>query len=102
MDSANPSNSSKPTRGKKTAAAAKPRRQTRKQAETQVFNVGQVHMLIDLMNEYSRHVEAPSLEADGDIEMTLTSDMPGLEDFVQFKLAELKRHQDVFESLWNL
>lgn len=102
MDSRNPSNSSKPTRGRKTASTSKPRRQTRKKVEAEAFNVGQVHLLLDLMNEFASKLEAPSFEEDGDIELTLTSDMVGLEAFVQFKLSDLRRQQEVLESLYHL
>lgn len=102
MDSRNPSNSSKPTRGRKTTSTAKPRRKTTKKVEAEAFNVGQVHLLLDLMREFASKIEAPSMEVDGDIELALTSDMVGLEDFVQFKLGELRRQQEVLESLWNM
>lgn len=102
MDNPKGSNSSKPTRGRKTASTTKPRRQSSKKADAQTFNVGQVHLLIDLMNEFASKLEAPSFEADGDIELTITSDMPGLESFVQFKLEDLRRQQAHLETLWNL
>ena len=102
MDNCNPSNPSKPSRGRKTTSTTKPRRQTRKKVEAQSFNVGQVHLLLDLMNEFASKLEAPSFEEDGDIEVTLTSDMPGLEEFVQFKLEVLREQQAVLESLYHL
>ena len=102
MDSQKPRNSSKPTRGRKTASTTKPRRTSRKKMEAEAFNVGQVHLLLDLMREHARHLEAPSLEEDGDIELTISSDMPGLEAFVQFKLEGLRRQQEVLEALWSL
>jgi hypothetical protein len=102
MDKSNSSNPSKPTRGRKPASAPKPRRKTPKKAEAQDFNVGQVHLLLDLMKEFASDLEAPSFEEDGDIELALTSEMPGLEAFVQFKLENLRQQQDVLEALWNL
>lgn len=102
MDSAKGSNSSKPTRGRKSASTTKPRRNSRTKAEVQAFNVGQVHLLIDMMNEFASKLEAPSFEADGDVELTITSDMPGLEAFVQYKLDDLRRQQERLESLWSL
>ncbi len=102
MDSRNSSNPSKPSRGRKATSTSKPRRQSRKKVETQDFNVGQVHLLLDLMNEFASELEAPSFEEDGDIELTLSSEMAGLEAFVQFKLAELSRQQDVLEALYAL
>ncbi|MNR93751.1 hypothetical protein D3C72_248120 [compost metagenome] len=102
MDSCNSSNPSKPSRGRKTASTSKPRRQSRKKVEAQSFNVGQVHLLLALMSEFASELEAPSFEEDGDIELTLTSDMPGLEAFVQFKLENLKKQQDVLEALYAL
>lgn len=102
MDSRKPSNSSKPTRGRKAASTTKPRRTARKQVEAEAFNVGQVHLLLDLMREHARHLEAPAIEEDGDIELSLTSEMPGLEAFVQFKLDALRQQQEALESLYNL
>lgn len=102
MESRNSRNPSKPTRGRKTTSASKPRRKAVKQVETQAFNVGQVHLLLDLMAEFASRIEAPSIEEDGDVELTLTSDMEGLEAFVRYKLAELKRQQETLEALYQL
>ena len=102
MDSRNSSNPSKPTRGRKTTSTTKPRRKSTKQVEAEAFNVGQVHLLLSLMTEFASKLEAPSFEEDGDIELTLTSDMVGLEAFVQFKLTELRRQQETLEALYAM
>lgn len=101
MDSRNSSNPSKPSRGRKTSTASKARRQPRKNADLPDFNVGQVHLLLDLMHEFAPHLEAPAFDADGDIEVTLSSDMPGLEAFMQYKLEALRRQQESLEALWE-
>lgn len=102
MESRKPSNSSKTTRGRKAASTAKPRKRTAPVTPEQVFNIGQVHLLIDLMHEFAPDLEVPSLDEDGDVSLTLSSDMPGLEAFMQFKLDQLRRQQEVLEALWNL
>ncbi|MBU6429753.1 MAG: hypothetical protein KGR26_12120 [Cyanobacteria bacterium REEB65] len=85
------------------APARKPRRGTRKDAQGAVgYNPGQVVLLMDLLKEFSTHVEVDWSKQDDSLFVSLQSDLPNLESFIGFKIRDLVSQQDRLAQLWEM
>lgn len=65
------------------------------------YNPGQVVLLMDLLREFSGHVEVDLQGSAGQLTIKVESDLPYLETFIGYKIRDLVSQQRRLAQLWK-
>ena len=79
-------------------------RKRRKPAATGAlpYNPGQFILLMDLLREFSGHIEVASESSGKELTISLKSDMPHLDTFIAYKIRDLVSQQKRLAKAWKL
>ncbi|MBM3268998.1 MAG: hypothetical protein FJZ01_15270 [Candidatus Sericytochromatia bacterium] len=77
-------------------------RRRRKRPEPAPYNPGQVCLLMDLLSEFAGSREVAAVPGGETVAVVLSSDIPHLDTFFEYKMIDLSRQQQRLARLWAL
>ncbi len=82
--------------------APRPRRKAETDPAGGSFNPGQMALLMDLLREFSSHVQVDLTGGAGKMTVKVETDLPFLENFIGFKIRDLASEQRRLADLWEM